>query len=201
MAISTYAELKTAVNDYGKRGDATAKVDTFIDLAEADIWANLRIKEMQTRATGNLSGRTLALPTGFLEMRKLRITTSNPKELEYYAPESMIIQSSSGLPTQYTITDQIEFNKTPDSTYGYEILYYQSLTALSSSQTTSSVLTRYPSIYLFGTLKHYFDWARNEEQAMKYEMKFMDAINKANRNEKRGQYPSGKAMRSERPTP
>lgn len=200
MAISTYAQLKTAVGDYGKRGDATAKIDTFIDLAEADIWANLRIKEMQTRATGNLSTRTLALPTGFLEMRKLRLTTT-PYELEYASPESMEIYSSSGRPTEYTITDQIEFNKTPDSTYAYEILYYQSLTALSASQTTSSVLTRYPSIYLYGTLKHYFDWCRNEEQAMKYEMKFQDAINKANRNEKRGQYPSGKAMKSERPTP
>ncbi len=200
MAISTYAELKTAVNDFGKRGDATAKVDTFIDLCESDIWANLRIKEMQTRATGNLSGRTLALPTGFLEMRKLRLTAT-PYELEYVSPESMIIQSSSGRPTQYTVTDQIEFNKTPDSTYAYEILHYRSLTALSASQTTSDVLTRYPSIYLYGTLKHYFDWCRLDDQAMKYEAKFMDAINKANRNEKRGQYPSGKAMKSERPTP
>ena len=83
MAISTYEQLKSALNDWGKRGDADAYLDTFIDLAESDIWRDLRIRDMETRATGNLSGRTLALPSGYLEMRKFRLTTTPPKELTY----------------------------------------------------------------------------------------------------------------------
>ena len=201
MAISTYNELKTAIGDWGKRTDADSKVDTFIDLAESDIWDTLRIRDMETRATGNLSGRTLALPTDFLESRKLRLTTSPSKELTFRVPEAMNIENDAGTPTDYTITDQIEFNKVPDSTYGYELSYFKSLTALSASNTTNGVLTRFPMIYLYGSLKHYFDWARNDEQAMKYEMKFDRALTKANNSDKKGRYPSAKSMKREGATP
>jgi hypothetical protein len=201
MAISTYNELKTAIEDWGKRGDAAAKIDTFIDLAEADIWRDLRIKEMQTRATGNLSGRTLALPSDYLETRKLRLTTNPPRELTFRVPEALNISSSSGVPTDYTITEQIEFDRTPDSTYGYELLYFKRLTALSSSATTNAVLTSYPMVYLYGSLKHYFDWAQNEAQSMKYESKFERALNQANNADKKGRYPSAKSMKREGPTP
>jgi hypothetical protein len=201
MAISNYNELKTAIGDWGKRNDATAKIDTFIDLAEADIWETLRIREMQTRDTGNLSGRTLALPSDYLESRKLRLATTPPRELMFRVPESMSIENTSGVPTDYTITDQIEFNKTPDSTYAYELAYFKSLTALSGSNTTNAVLTRFPMVYLYGSLKHYFDWAQNEALAAKYEAKFERALSKANSSDKKGQYPSGKAMKREGPTP
>ena len=201
MAISNYNELKTAINDWGKRNDAAAKVDTFIDLAEADIWRELRIRDMQTRDTGNLSGRTLALPADYLESRKLRLATTPPRELMFRVPEAMNISNESGTPTDYTITDQIEFNRTPDSTYAYELLYFKSLTALSGSNTTNAVLTRFPMVYLYGSLKHYFDWAQNEGLAGKYEAKFERALVDANNSDKKGQYPSAKSMKREGPTP
>jgi len=201
MALSNYTELKTAINDWGKRGDATGMTDTFIALAESDIWRDLRIRDMETRTTGTLSGRTEALPSDYLESRKLRLTTNPPRELTFRVPESMAIEQSSGIPTDYTITDQIEFNKTPDGSYGYELLYFKSLTALSGAAPTNAVLTRYPTVYLFASLKHYFDWAMNTEESMKYEAKYLQAVNEANISDKKGRYPSGKAMRTERPTP
>lgn len=201
MAISTYNELKTAIGDWGKRGDADGMLDTFIDLCEADLWRDLRIRDMETRATGNLSGRTLALPADYLESRKFRITTTNPKELTFRTPESMSILGSSGLPTEYIITDQIEFNRTPDSTYGYEHTYFKSLTALSSGNTSNAVLTRFPNVYLWGCMRHYFDWARDEQQAMKYDAKYRAAITEANKSDRKGRYPSAKSMKREGPTP
>jgi hypothetical protein len=201
MAISTYAELKTAISDWGKRGDADGKLDTFIDLCESDLWRDLRIRDMETRATGSLSGRTLALPSDYLELRKLWLTTNPSRELTYRTPESMFVLSGSGYPSDFTITDQIEFNKSPDGTYGYELAYYKSLTPLSSSNTTNGALTRYPQVYLWGCLKHYFDWARDNEQAMKFEMKYIEAVKDANKSDRKGRYPSGKAMKTERPTP
>lgn len=201
MAISNYTELKNAISDWGKRGDADSKIDNFIDLCESDLKRDLRIRNMETRATGNLSGRTLALPSDYLELRKLRLTTDPSRELTYRTPESMDIRSSSGIPTDFTITDLIEFNVTPDSTYGYELNYYKSLTALDGTNTTNDILTRYPQVYLFGALKHYFDWARDNEQAMKFEQKYYTAIQDANKSDRKGRYPSGKAMKTERPTP
>lgn len=201
MAISTYAELKTAIQSWAKRGDISTLVDDFIDLAEADIWQSLRLRAMETTATGNLSGRTLALPSTYLQARKLRLTTNPSTELTYRTPESMSIQSGSGKPTDYTITSQIEFNKTPDSTYGYELNYYGSLTALSSSNTSNAVLASYPSVYLFGALYHFANWALDEEKAAKYLALFEKAMNDANKSDKKGRYGAAKSMKIEGPTP
>lgn len=201
MSITTYAELKAAIIGWGKRGDALSVIDDFIDLAESDMWQKLRLRSMEGSGTGNLSGRTLALPSDYIESRKLRLTTNPSTELEFYTPESMNIEQGSGKPTKYTITSQIEFNKVPDNTYGYELTYYKSLTALSSSNTTNDVLTNFPSIYLFGALYHYGNWSMNDVMSAKYLQLFEKAMNDANRRDQRGRYGAAKAMHVEGSTP
>ena len=52
MAIGTYAELQTAVANWLDRGDLTDRIQEFIDLAEARINRNLRLRLMETTATG-----------------------------------------------------------------------------------------------------------------------------------------------------
>ena len=111
------------------------------------------------------------------------------------------MKSGNRRPTEYTITEQIEFNATPDSTYGYELRYYKSLTGLSSSNTTNAVLTRFPKIYLFGGLAYLHKWAEDDAQATVYYNQFLAAIDQANRSDKKGRYPSGKSMKVEGSTP
>lgn len=204
MPISSYTELKTAVQNWSKRTDTTSLLDDFIDLAEADIWQRLRIRDMDARATATLSttDRFLALPTGYLEMRKLRILSgSNGYELLCSVPESMAIDGSAGRPTSYCITSQLEFNRTADTAYTAEMNYYKSLTALSSSNTSNAVLTRFPMIYLYGCLFHLGQWAQSDLMTAQYGTLFERAIIDANKADKKSRYGSGKAMRSERATP
>ena len=188
--ISTYAELKQAIERWGKRGDALSLLDDFIDLAESDIWQRIRVREMDTRSTATLSTSTryLSLPTGFLSMRKFKIDQTNIQDsiLEYRTPEQLYVHESAGLPSFYTITSQIELDRVADSAYTVEMQYYASLTALSASNTTNAVLTRYPQVYLYGALMHFFNWAQNEEQMNKYAGMFNGAINAANQTESRG---------------
>ena len=69
--LTTYEELKTSIQSWAKRDDLLDELDTFIDMAEADMWIKLRIRDMLARATATLSGKYIALPTGYIEMRKL----------------------------------------------------------------------------------------------------------------------------------
>ena len=55
MAIGTYAELQTAVANWLDRGDLTDRIQEFIDFAEARINRNLRLRLMETAATGTLT--------------------------------------------------------------------------------------------------------------------------------------------------
>jgi hypothetical protein len=205
MAISTYAELKVAVQAWMKRGDILTVVDDFIDLAEADIWQRLRIRDMETVGTSTLStsSRYLAVPTGFQELRKFKITQTNQPDvvLKYDAPLNIAVLTSAGLPCYFTISTQFEFDRVPDQAYSVEYHYFRSLTALSDAATSNAVLTRYPMIYLYGCLMHGANWALNDALFQKYSVMFQGAIESANDNDNRGRYGPAPTIKSMRTAP
>jgi hypothetical protein len=203
MALNNYANLKQAVERFSHRTDISDVIDDFIDLCEARINARLKLRTNEQRATATMptADRFLALPDSFLEMRRLTISGASPKEIRFKAPESMTVESTAGVPEYFTITSQIEFNRVPDSGYTVEMSYYVSLTALSDSNTTNDVLTKYPDLYLYGTLSELHRWARDEEAAMYYDSTFEKKLLDAQKQERRGRFGPAPAMYSEGSTP
>ena len=51
MSISTYSELKTAVENWLDRADLTERVPEFISLGEARIARRLRVRGIEQRST------------------------------------------------------------------------------------------------------------------------------------------------------
>lgn len=195
MSLDSYANLKVSIIEWSKRSDILSLVDDFIDIAESLMYANpdaqLRIRDMETRATGTLStaDRYEPLPTRYLQMRQVKLNLSHGDFLiDYQAPESMILKDVAGVPCFYTISNQIEFDRVPDDTYQIEFLYYQTLAPLSASATTNAILTRFPHIYLYGALFACADWALQPEQAAAYYQRFIAAIRGANNQDRRGRY-------------
>lgn len=193
MALGTYAQLKASVETWSKRQDVNDKVDDFIDLCETEIYSNsiepLRVRAMvqlETSATST-SLRTQALPTGFLETRKLDLTVGGERfDIDYVTPSYQAIKSGTSTPSNYTITDQIEYDIIPDLAYVTNHSYYGKLTALSDANTTNSILTNYPNIYLYGSLMVLFQWAENNEEYSKYQNLFIQAISGANKQDEQG---------------
>lgn len=201
--ISTYAELKAAIQSWAKRSDILDQLDTFIDVAESTMYANpdasLRVRDMETRATGTLStaDRYEPLPTRYLQMRQVKLNLdSGDRFLEFKSPEAMAISSDAGIPWNYTIGSQIEFDRVPDDTYAIEFLYYASLAPLTSSATTNAILTRFPMVYLYGCLYAFYQWSMQEDRSTYYYNDFIKAIQGANSLDKRGRYhqPAGRIM-------
>jgi hypothetical protein len=202
MSLTTYLGLKDSIESWSHRNDVANRLDDFIDLAESEMYRHLRIRDMETRTTATTSGRYLALPTGFLEMRRVRlISGAQYFELLYSTPEGMYISQDSGIPGVYTITSQLEFDRSPDSAYTIEYQYYASLSALSAGSPTNAILTRFPNIYLFGSLWALYLWALQEDKAEYYYGKFMQAIQTANREDSKGRHGPAPAMRYGGPTP
>lgn len=210
MSLANYTALKASITDWSKRNDIATLIDDFIDLAEADMWGGppggqpLRIRDMDTITTdtASTSDRFLSLPASFLEMRKIRLYTSSQQyDLSFRVPESLNVLTSSGVPTDYTITSQIEFNRTASSAFTVEMQYYKKLTALSAGNTTNAILTSYPTVYLYGALYHFGNWAKEDDTSNKYLQLFIGAINSANKADKKGSYGPAKAMRVEGSTP
>lgn len=207
MGLSTYSELKVSIQSWSKRSgtDILSVLDDFIDMAEADIWERLRIRDMEAVGTATLStaSRYLALPTGFLELRKFKITrTSLPDvPLEFVPPLNLVVSEQSGMPTKFTVSTQFELNCLPDDAYTVEYNYFKSLTALSASNSTNAVLTRFPMIYLYGCMMHYANWALNDAMLQKYALLFAGAIEAANNNDNRGRYGPAPTIKNYRTAP
>lgn len=207
MPLDTYANLKLEVIDFSHRDDIDGKLDTFIDMAETEMFANtqevLKIRSQETLdATATTTSRFIPLPTGYQSMRSMRLQiNNNTSNLRFRAPEQMVRVDTSGLPQFFTVTDQIEFDRTPDALYTIEFQYYAIPTGLSSTNATNVVLDTNPNVYLFGILWAVFEYAVDEAQAQKYYVRFINAIKGANKKDREGRYGPAPAMRIEGATP
>ena len=191
MALTDFNGLKSAIALWSKRDDVTDFLDDFISLAENDIDKSLQLRTNEKRALATINNvdRFIVLPTGFIEMRSLRILVgSDWEDVMFRVPDSLNIKETAGTPYFYTINKQIEFDRVPDKSYQLEMVYYKKLTPLSITNTTNNVLTDYPDVYLYGSLAHLYRWARDEQNASYYDNFFNQSIARANMQEKRGRY-------------
>ncbi len=209
MSLDTYENLKAEIIEWSGRDDMDEAIDTFIDMAETEMYANdfdvLQIRDGEVRAafSTSITDRFAALPTGYQSQRKMRIQIENGEsiELKFRTPAQLNILSAEGLPAFFTITDQIEFNRISDQVYTGEIQYFQDFTPLSDSNATNAVLTRFPNIYLFGALWALKLKAEQPISAAEYYQRFIGAIKGANNKDKLGRYGVAPVMRVEGPTP
>jgi hypothetical protein len=147
MAISTYAELKSAISDWLNRDDLASVVDSFIDLAEARFRREIRHYKMEETATLSASSRYTALPADFLQPIRLytdvRSRPLEPASREYIQSQRHATDDGVGAPRFYAITDsQMELYPTPGDATDVEVLYYEEIPALSDSQTAVDELHR-----------------------------------------------------------
>lgn len=196
MGLANYGELKQSVIEWSKRGDVDLRIDDFILIAETRMLSNptenLKIRQQNTLVTSTLStsSRFLTLPASYLSMRKMTLifNTTTRTELHFRTPAQMHVIDLPGTPTQYTVTDQLEFNILPDIAYTVEIQYIKGFTPITSTNTTNDVLTNNPDVYLWGTVWAAMRYAQDLEEEQRYLSLFNEAIAGANRKTREGQY-------------
>ncbi len=160
---------------------------------------NHQITTTATTAHSIVSDTTSELK--YFRMREIDAERSDP--LRFRTPEQLNIRNASdvGMPSFFTITDQIEFDRISDQVYPGELQYYADFTALSSSNTTNTVLTNNPNIYLFGSLWALRMHTEQPDSAARYYQMFINAIKGANLKDKMGRYGPAPVMRVEGSTP
>lgn len=186
MAITTYSELKTAVTNWTHRADLATYADEFIDMVEAKLNRELRVSDMENSTSVAVTTADLSLPAGFLEMREISISGSPDTTLEYLTPYQFEQKQTTetGKPRFYTIqADAIKLF--PYGSYTVKMVYYKSVTALDSINTSNFVLSSHPDLYLHGVLAQAFVFVRNTDAAMMHQQMFDSLLAKVNTNSKR----------------
>lgn len=181
MAITTYAELQTAVGNWLNRSDLSSRIPEFIALAEARLSRKIRVPDMLTRNDSfTIDSQYETVPTGFLGAKRFVISGTPVTALEYITPEEMaekrVWLNSSGKPIYYTVAGgNFEFLPTPATAYTASILYYQAITGLATTS-PNWLLTSHPDIYLYASLVAAEPYVMNDERVVLWKAQLDEAL-------------------------
>lgn len=174
MSISTFDELKSAIQDWLKDDDVASRTEDFIRLAE-ETHENggetpqgvrirpLRIRAMEKRALATMDGtRYLPLPDDYLQMRRLKLVGDYDDLVQVTSPSQLLEfwTEASTPPSYFLVAQQLEFNS--PSTTQLEMYYYKRLTKLSSTNASNAILENSPGVYLYGALLHAAPFIRDD---------------------------------------
>jgi hypothetical protein len=200
MAITTYAELQTAIGNWlGRPADPIIApiIPDWIALCEARFNQELRLRAMEDRATASISSQYVALPADFLELRNIQLNTSPIASLEYLEPgaiDGIGAGSATGRPRFYSvINDEIQLAPAPDGAYEIEIAYWRRVPALNGTSQTNAILTNAPDIYLFGALAEAAAYLGDDEHFGPWDARYQLAVRRLQDSDDRGNM--GPAMR------
>jgi hypothetical protein len=187
MAITTYAELQSAIADFLNRDDLTSAIPTFIAMAEAQMDRDIRHWRQEKRVETTLNDRYENLPSDFIEA--IELSTDNSQRLTLISVAEMQdrkeASSESGTPKYYRFTaDQIEFYPAPNdtSTATLSMQYYARTPALSDSNTSNWILTYAADAYLYGSLVHSSPYLQEDQRINVWASLYQNAIESLRRD-------------------
>lgn len=189
--MSDFATLKTDVATYMGRSDLTAIIPTLVKHCESRIRALVRVAQMET--TDNafaIAAQTVAVPTGFIGVRRIIIDSTSGRALNYLPPERFWgakISTESGNPEAYTIEGtNFVFAPAPTTSINAKLLYIKAFDALSADSDTNWLLTNHYDVYLYGTLAEAKGFIEDDEQGDKWLRQFNEAVERVNHTANRG---------------
>jgi hypothetical protein len=170
-----HAELKIAITSWLKRSDLAGAIPTFIQLAEARIAREFRLRSQITITTLTASSGSAALPADFLEFKAL-VYADNASPLKVGSLEQVLTDRAriSGYRPQFCVVtgDAIQFGPSADQSYTINAAYYAKFPALSADADTNWLLTNHPGVYLWASLSEAAPWMANDERVVVWETKF-----------------------------
>ena len=185
--VMTYDSLTYYVLQYLERSDqATVNaIPTFITLAEFEIAQEIKtLGQLQvSESTMTVGNPVLAKPARWRKTVSMNITDSTGKrtpvllrKYEYltnYWPNN----TSTSMPLFYSDTDWDHWYlaPTPDKAYSFEVLYYERIAPLSSTNQTNWLTQNAPTAMLFGTLLQAMPFLKNDQRQI-FQQKYLEAI-------------------------
>lgn len=188
----TYAQLKTAVQDYAEN-DETSFVNNlpvFIRQAEERILKNVQLSLFRKNVSGNMSinNQYLACPSDFLAPFSLSFTDADSNKTFLDFKDTDFVQSfnpnsaTTGNPRYYASFDVDNFiiGPTPNASRVVELHYFYrpaSLTAGAEGATTWLSENAQVAL-LYGTLVEAYIYMKGEPDMMaQYEKRFAESVN------------------------
>jgi hypothetical protein len=167
MAITTRAELFTAIDTWSNRSDlTTTNKEEFLALAEAELFDDLLPRNFESDESLTLTqGQNyVALPSGYIsDIAFWLIVDGERVELEKVLPEQLPYYTDNSQPRLWAIDGaNIRFDCPASEAYTAKFRMLKS-SALTASNTTNYLLTSRPDIYLAACMVQFGVWSRDTD--------------------------------------
>ena len=188
----TYAQLKTAIQDYTENTETTFvnSLDVFIKNTEERILKIAQLEVFRKNQSGNMAANNqyLALPSDYLAPYSLSFTSGGNKEFVLFKDVNFVQSfnpnnSTAGAPRYYAQFDIDNFilGPTPDAAYEVELHYFYrpaSLTAGAEDGTTW-LSTNASVSMLYGSLIEAYTFMKGEADLVQnYTQRFTEALSR-----------------------
>lgn len=185
--VMTYDSLTTMVLQYLERSDPAVveAIPTFITLCEFEIAQEIKTLGQLTVADFTLTPENPVVSKPARWRKTVSMTAkvdgaAQPiflRKLEYlrnYWPD----ETQTDTPKYYADTDYEHwyFAPTPSEAFEVQVLYYERISPLSSSNQTNWLTQNAPNAMLYGTLLQAMPFLKNDNRAI-FQQKYTEAIN------------------------
>lgn len=176
MNYTDVINTSLSYSDRANSDEIQANMDNFLRIVEAKVNRKLQTRNQSKRAQIVLTADTeyYALPSDFAGLRTIFTVVENErKNFEYVTPEKMNVHITNNL-NEYVYTimgNSLQIHPTFDDTI-LQIMYYQRVTPLTSTNDTNWLSNYAPDAYIFGTLCEINYFAKDVQTAGIWEARF-----------------------------
>lgn len=174
-AVMTYDSLVADISSYLERTDQATleKIPTFIMLAEQVIAAEIKFLGNLTPMTSTLVANQAIIdkPARWHKTVSMNVTVAGVRQPVFlrkyeYLREYWPDPTDTGAPRYYADYDYTHWliAPTPDVAYNFEVLYYERIQPLDSSNQTNWFTIYAPQALLYGTLLQAMPFLKNDER-------------------------------------
>ena len=186
-SVMTYDSLVENVQSYLERTDTATleKIPLFIMLAEQTIAAQIKFLGNLTVNTSTMTtnANVIDKPARWHKTVSMNITVAGKRQpvlirryeyLREYWPDP----TATGVPKFYCDYDYTHWMvaPTPDDDYVFEVLYYERLQPLDSSNQTNWFTTYAPQALLYGTLLQAMPFLKNDERVTLWQALYQQSM-------------------------
>jgi hypothetical protein len=187
-AVQTYDSLVEDIQSYLERTDTATieKIPTFIMLAEQVIANDIKFLGNLTVQTSNMvqAQATIDKPARWRKTVSMNVTVDGKRypvllrKYEYlreYAPDP----AATGVPKYYSDYDYTHWlvAPTPADDYDFEVVYYERVQPLDSSNQTNWFTIYAPQALLYGSLLQAMPFLKNDERIPMWQAQYTQVIN------------------------
>jgi hypothetical protein len=184
--VLTYDSLNSTVLQYLERRDPAVvnAIPTFITLAEFEIAEQIKtLGQLQVvQSTMSVGDAVIQKPARWRKTVSMNVVVDGKRQpvllrkyeyLKNYWPDA----SQTSIPLYYADTDWDHWYvaPTPNSGYSFEVLYYERLAPLSSTNQTNWLTQNAPNAMLFGTLLQAMPFLKNDQRQI-FQQKYSEAL-------------------------